>query len=126
MELLIKLGLSEDMYMELNDLIDWNKNNHLHPLNDFNHEWMNDNAIIESEELYSLATQIYKELSERHAYLICRILAEYGVIYANLALAEYYENNNNVKEAIEYYKKCLIAYDTQEIAKNKLRILLDK
>ena len=120
MELLKLYAVSEDMINELNDLVIWNTNHYLHPLDDFNDDWMKENAIINSEELYSLATQIFRELGENHAYLICRVLADYGITYTFLALAEYYEEHNRVVEAIKYYEKCLFDSDACEIAKEKL------
>ena len=107
----------EELYF---DLIDWNKAQLDRPLDNFTEEWLKENGIIESDFLFALANTINKQLSDTHALIILKIIADYGVIYAKTALAAYYEDNGNIDLACKYYTECLLDYETFNLAKEKL------
>ena len=109
-----------DLYYELEK---WNLSKDDNPLDLLNHEWMKSNAMIESDELYSLVITIGKELSYEHSILVCMVLSDYGVVYAKMALAEYYEENGFIDKAIKIYEELINDFECERVAKKKLREL---
>lgn len=110
-----------DLYYELES---WNQIKSDRHLDLFNHQWMKENAIIESDELYSLAITICNDLSYRHSILVCMVLADYKVMYAQIALAEYCEQNGLIDKAIELYEELKNDFECERIAKIKLKELI--
>lgn len=126
MEQLYNFAIKYNLQKEYNELVLWNNNKKDRPLDLFTNDWLQKNAIIESDDLYSLAITIKNELTYKHALLICLVLSTYDVIYANLFVAEYYELNNQNELAISYYKKCLDDYEATNLVREKLKKLENK
>ena len=126
MEKLLNSAKSLNLIQQYKELLLWNEKQKNNPLNDFNEGWLKEKAIIESDYLYSLAISIKNKLSYEHALIVCYVLAEYGVIYAKLFVAEYYELQNNKEMAIKYYIDCLEDYEAHNLAKEKIEALKNR
>ena len=126
MEKLLNSAKSLNLIQQYKELLLWNEKQKNNPLNDFDEGWLKENAIIESDYLYSLAISIKNELSYEHSLIVCYVLAEYGVIYAKLFVAEYYELQNNKEMAIKYYTDCLEDYEAHNLAKEKIEALKNR
>lgn len=126
MEKLLNSAKYLKLIQQYEELLVWNERQKSKPLNDFNDSWLKDNAIIESDYLYSLAISIKNELSYEHALIVCYVLAEYGVIYAKLFVAEYYELHNNKEMSLKYYTECLDDYEAHNLAKEKIEALKNR
>ena len=128
MELLRDLALKENMLKELHELEEWNNKHYLRPLDNLNDEWMKENAIIESDDLYALCIQVSNELGGKCTYLLLKVISEYGVSYVALALAMYYMEIGEIELSIKAFHKCLKDEETKtfgEIYLNAIDRILD-
>lgn len=126
MNILLKTAKDHNLEKQYYELVEWNNNEKNKPLNDFNEKWLEENAIIESDYLFSLAMTIDKQLSFEHAFILCFVLAKYGVLYAKLFVAEYYELKNNIEFALKYYNDASLDFESRKLALSKIKELRKK